>query len=296
MVVLQFSDKAARTLEAVYASADVVAQRRATLDHLALAPGKSIVDIGCGPGFLCEEMAEAVGESGRVLGVDVSDDLLTFARERNTRQWLAYEQGDARQLALPDASFDAAVSVQTLEYIDDADRAIGEMFRVLKPGGLALVVNTDWDRVAWYSSDQARMARVRQAWEAHCAHPRLPQTLVPRLRAAGFTISAARAHAEAEIRELLETTMGKRLDKDCAIKIAATKQLPHTVQGELQGRVAKARETERQPVLHRDGVWLLYLRAFDRHPLEEAIDRHDAAALAICLTKHRQPIDRLRSL
>src|SRR3954451_6053210 len=39
---------------------------------------------------------------------------------------------------------------------------------------------------------------------------------------------------------------------------------------------------------------LLYLRAFDRHPLEEAVDRHDAPALAICLTEHRQPIDRLR--
>ena len=47
----------------------------------------------------------------------------------------------------------------------------------------------------------------------------------------------------------------------------------------------------RRPVLHRDGVWLLHLRAFDRHPLEEAIDRHDAAAITICLTEHRQPID-----
>src|SRR5215207_6522635 len=135
MVVLQFSDKAARRLEAIYASADVVAQRRATLDRLALAPGESVVDIGCGPGFLCEQMADAVGERGRVLGVDVSDDLLTIARGRNTRQWLAYEQRDARQLALPDASFDAAVSVQTLEYIDDADRAIGEMFGCSSPAG-----------------------------------------------------------------------------------------------------------------------------------------------------------------
>src|SRR5215203_1287180 len=56
----------------------------------------------------------------------------------------------------------------------------------------------------------------------------------------------------------------------------------------------KARETERRPVLHGYGVGLLNLRAFDRHPLEEAVDRHDAAALAICLTEHRQPIDRLR--
>jgi hypothetical protein len=56
----------------------------------------------------------------------------------------------------------------------------------------------------------------------------------------------------------------------------------------------KARETERRPILQGDGVGLLYLRAFDRHPLEEAVDRHDAAALAICLTEHRQPVDRLR--
>jgi hypothetical protein len=49
-------------------------------------------------------------------------------------------------------------------------------------------MNTDWDRVAWYSAKLDRMMRIRQAWEAHCAHPRLPQTLVPRLRAAGFTI------------------------------------------------------------------------------------------------------------
>ena len=64
------------------------------------------------------------------------------------------------------------------------------MFRVLKPGGRALIMNTDWDRVAWHSADVERMMRVRRAWEAHCAHPRLPQTLVARLRRAGFAIAA----------------------------------------------------------------------------------------------------------
>src|SRR6187455_2606759 len=51
----------------------------------------------------------------------------------------------------------------------------------------------------------------------------------------------------------------------------------------------KASETERRPVPHRDGVRLLHLRALDRHPLEKAVDRHDAPALTICLTEHRQP-------
>jgi arsenite methyltransferase len=190
MAVLQFSNKAARALERIYSSVDVVAQRKATLERLALRSGESVIDIGCGPGFLCDEMVEAVGENGRVLGVDISDDLLTVARERNARSRLTYEHGDAERLGQPEASFDVAVSVQTLEYLEDPDRAIAEMFRVLKPGGRALILNTDWDRVAWYSSDPDRMGRVRRAWEAHCAHPRLPQTLVMRLRASGFTIAS----------------------------------------------------------------------------------------------------------
>jgi SAM-dependent methyltransferase len=139
MAVLQFSNKAARALERIYSSADVVAQRKATLERLALRSGESVIDIGCGPGFLCDEMAEAVGENGQVLGVDISDDLLTVARERNARSRLTYEHGDAERLDQPEASFDVAVSVETLEFLNDPDRAIAEMFRVLKPGGRALM-------------------------------------------------------------------------------------------------------------------------------------------------------------
>ena len=187
--MLRYSDEAARQLETIYSSADVVAQRKATLDRLRLVRGEAVIDIGCGPGFLCEQMAEVVGSAGQVLGVDASEDLLTFARGRNTRTWLTYEHGDALELQVPNASFDVAVSAQVLEYVEDVDRAIAEMFRVLKAGGRALIMNTDWDRVGWYSSDPERMAKVRKAWEAHCAHPRLPQTLIPRLRAAGFRIA-----------------------------------------------------------------------------------------------------------
>ena len=187
--MLQFDNEAARKLETIYSSPDVVAQRSATLERLRLRPGEEVIDVGCGPGFLCEQMADCVGPKGRVLGVDVSEDLLAFARGRNTRDWLTYSYGDAAALSSPDASFDVAVSAQTLEYVQEPAPVLAEMFRVLKPGGRALIMNTDWDRVAWVSSNQDRMMRVRRAWEEHCAHPRLPQTLVPRLRAAGFRIA-----------------------------------------------------------------------------------------------------------
>src|SRR5215207_8061207 len=100
--MLQFSDEAARKLEAIYSSADVVAQRRAMLDRLSLRPGESVIDIGCGPGFLCEEMAVAIAETGTVVGVDISEDLIAFARARNACSWLTYQHGDARALNLPD--------------------------------------------------------------------------------------------------------------------------------------------------------------------------------------------------
>src|SRR5215208_347623 len=85
MAMLRYSDEAARQLETIYSSVDVVAQRKATLDRLRLARGEAVIDIGCGPGFLCEQMAEVVGSAGRVLGIDVSEDLLAFARGMNTR-------------------------------------------------------------------------------------------------------------------------------------------------------------------------------------------------------------------
>jgi ubiquinone/menaquinone biosynthesis C-methylase UbiE len=189
--MLQFSEEAARKLEGIYSTPDIVAQRRTALDLLALVPGESVVDIGCGPGFLCEQMAEIVGSKGRVLGIDVSDDLLALARNRNKREWLTYQPGDAKALKVSDSSFDVAVSAQVLEYVNDPDRALSEMHRVLKPGGRAVIMNTDWDRVAWYATDLARMTKVRRAWEEHCAHPRLPQTLAHRLREAGLELTCS---------------------------------------------------------------------------------------------------------
>jgi SAM-dependent methyltransferase len=188
MATLQFSDEAARKLEHLYSTPDIGGQRQEALGRLALQPGEAVIDIGSGPGFLCEAMAQAVGPKGRVLGLDVSAQLIELARRRNTRAWLDYCVGDAMALDVPDGSFDVAVSMQVLESVSDADRAMREMARVLKPGGRALVVATDWDGVVWHSTVPERMTRILHAWEGHCTDARLPRTLAPRLKAAGFSL------------------------------------------------------------------------------------------------------------
>jgi ubiquinone/menaquinone biosynthesis C-methylase UbiE len=185
---LKFTDEAARRLEALYMTADVVAQRTETLRRLRLAAEDSVIDIGSGPGFLCEAMADIVGASGRVLGIDISSELVERSVRRNARGWLSYRVADAIGIGEPDASFDLATCTQVAEYIPDVDRAISEAFRVLKRGGRALFVATDWDGVIWHSDAPGRMAAVLKSWEAHCAHPRLPRTLAPRLVTAGFVL------------------------------------------------------------------------------------------------------------
>jgi ubiquinone/menaquinone biosynthesis C-methylase UbiE len=188
MTSMRFDAEYARRLEQSYSLADIRAQREETLRRLALEPGEAVIDIGCGPGFLSESMADLVGPAGRVVGIDTSQDLVDLASARNQRAWLTYAKGDAMALDAADAAFDVAVCTQVLEYVPDADRALREMHRVLRPGGRVQIVDTDWDAVVWHSADRERMARVMRVWEAHCADPRLPRTLGPRLTAAGFEL------------------------------------------------------------------------------------------------------------
>ena len=65
-------------------------------------------------------------------------------------------KADATRLPFEAGHFDAAVSTQVYEYVPDVDRALADLYRVLRPGGRALILDTDWDSLVWHSSDQAR--------------------------------------------------------------------------------------------------------------------------------------------
>src|SRR5260370_8245611 len=101
---LTFTEDAARHLARVYLTPDVVAQRAETMKQLALSPGERVLDIGCGPGFLCESIAAAVGSDGAVTGIDISSDLIPLCRSRNPPQWLSYPVADPTQTPHPPPS------------------------------------------------------------------------------------------------------------------------------------------------------------------------------------------------
>ena len=188
---LTFTDEAARHLEKTYRTKDIVSQRLETIRQLNLSAGEKVLDIGCGPGFLCEEMSEIVGRDGTVVGIDISRDLVGLCDRRKHPTWLSYEVGDATKLNQPDTSFDVVVCTQVAEYIPDIDAVLSEAFRVLKPGGRTIFIATDWDALVWSSDDAKRMASVLKSWEAHCAHPRLQRAMPHRLKNAGFRLDEA---------------------------------------------------------------------------------------------------------
>jgi arsenite methyltransferase len=188
---LEFNDEAAKGMEKTYLTRDVVAQRSETIRQLDLSSGERVLDIGCGPGYLCESMGEIVGHHGAVVGIDISTDLIARSNQRKASPWLSYAVGDATKIDQADASFDVVVCTQVAEYVPDVDRVLSETFRVLRPGGRTIFIATDWDAVVWHSENPERMALVMKSWEAHCAHPRLPRSMAYRLVNAGFRFDGA---------------------------------------------------------------------------------------------------------
>jgi arsenite methyltransferase len=137
-------------------------------------------------------MAEAVGQSGRVTGLEISDSMLALSRRRcadpSVRGQVAFVKADAVALPFPDGMFDAAVSTQVYEYIADLKTALTELHRVLRPGGRALIIDTDWDSIVWNAADQERMQKLLNAWTKRFADPYLPRTLARQLQDAGLHV------------------------------------------------------------------------------------------------------------
>lgn len=187
MGALEYDAAATQRLLVVYVTPDVVSQRAQFLSALDPRPGERVLDVGSGPGFLASEIADAVGATGQVCGVEISAPLVAVARSQCAWQpTVAIREGDAARLPYADGSFDAVVSTQVLEYVADIDAAIAEIFRVVRAGGRIAILDTDWDSIVWHARDRARMNRVLAAWEEHVPHPHLPRTLESRIRAAGF--------------------------------------------------------------------------------------------------------------
>jgi ubiquinone/menaquinone biosynthesis C-methylase UbiE len=110
------------------------AQRRAQMyvEHALLAPGRLALEVGCGTGLFLDRVAEC---GATIHALDLSTHLLAKARARLAgRTHVSVECGNAEQMPYPDGTFDAVYGSSVLHHLD-LDRALREVFRVLRPGG-----------------------------------------------------------------------------------------------------------------------------------------------------------------
>jgi arsenite methyltransferase len=210
MSQMAFDEDEARAIEGVYRIREARHRRRTVRETLAVRTGERVLDVGCGPGFYCEELAAEVGPSGSVVGIDGSEAMIALASRRCAElPQVELRLADAVALAVAEADFDAALCVQVLEYVAEPRDGLAELHRALKPGGRVLVWDIDWATLSMQGDELTR--RVRRAWDEHLTHTSLPRTLAPSLRAVGFEDVRAKAHPLATVALDPETFGGAML-------------------------------------------------------------------------------------
>ena len=183
-----YDKKAAQNTELSYQTPEIARQRIQTLEALALRAGEYVLDAGCGTGLLVHAMSSTIGSQGRIVGVDLSHDMLELAKDRCSELGnVELEQGSVTQLDFDDNSFDAASCIQTLLYVDDVETALSELYRVLKPGGRVAIIETDWRGVVLNSPDDVTTRKILDAWDAAVSSPNLPVKLTPLLKQLNFS-------------------------------------------------------------------------------------------------------------
>ncbi|HMH45219.1 MAG TPA: class I SAM-dependent methyltransferase, partial [Pyrinomonadaceae bacterium] len=139
---------------------------------------RSTLDAGCGTGGMLSWLSQYTG-SNSVVGIDLSQTALEFCRERNHQQ---LTQGSIAQLPFADSSFDLVTSFDVLQHVlDKGDvRAIAEIYRVLRPGGLAFVRVSAYE---WLRSGHDEALAVQRRYTLG--------ELTDEMRRAGFSVRRA---------------------------------------------------------------------------------------------------------
>jgi ubiquinone/menaquinone biosynthesis C-methylase UbiE len=130
---------------------------RIGVEYLALQPGASVLDVGCGHGAAIPALAARVGPHGRVTGIDRSSQLIAEAQRRFPASALPIELriGDAQALEFADETFDATRIDRVLVYVPEPRLAVRELVRVTRPGGRIVATEPDLGAAIIDSSDVA---------------------------------------------------------------------------------------------------------------------------------------------
>jgi SAM-dependent methyltransferase len=160
------------------------------MERLAPREGETAVDVGSGTGTVVRALAERVGRTGRAVGVEPNAGLRGVAEERaaDLVPTPAFVDGDAYVLPFDDASVDVVHCERVWQHLAEPARAAAEVARVLRPGGRAAVLDSDWGTMLVEPGEPDLVRRVNQAFWDVTPNPFSGRRLRAMLRSAGLEV------------------------------------------------------------------------------------------------------------
>ena len=172
-----------------------------------LRPDADVLDVACGPGTITLGLAR---RTGRVIGLDASEAMVEQARERATSSGVSntdFEIGSAYELPYDDSSFDVVYAHQVMQHLGDPVRALREAHRVLRPGGMVALRDSDYETMV-HAPVEPAIERWRELYHkvavANGGNANAGRFLLGWVRAAGFVdpvvTTSTTTHADPEAR------------------------------------------------------------------------------------------------
>jgi ubiquinone/menaquinone biosynthesis C-methylase UbiE len=169
-----------------------------------IATGHSVLDYGCGPGWLAIELARRVGPSGHVHAADINRDFLARAAAHvaadGMRERVTFHHILGESIPLADRSLDRVLTKNVLEYVTDLHATLVELHRVLKPGGRLHVVDSDWGMLAVEPLGAEAIGELFAAASVAYRTPLIGRKLHGALRSSGFVEVKVQILASADTR------------------------------------------------------------------------------------------------
>jgi len=204
-----------------------------------LKPGEVVLDLGSGGGIDCFLAARQVTPQGRVIGLDMTPEMVKLARQNAKKVGatnVEFRYGEMEDMPLLDESVDVIISNCVINLSSDKDKVFSEAYRVLRPGGRLAISD-----IVTYGPLPEVVRSNLEAW-AGCVAGALDETdCLDKMRQAGFTEVEVTARNFAEVEQWAELDEAQEIAQDLDEAVVSE------FMGQLKGKVASIKVVARKP-------------------------------------------------